>query len=236
MKVIILVQSIDKPDYIKLREAQQQTWDSIPCDNVRTIYYKPNGKTEELVGNIINTPENWHWSNMYKSFIKALRLLLKEDWDYIFKTDNSTYVDKEVLYNTLLTKPRVNYFGGSMYETSETSPPEAFNCMWGEGYAISRDIAEYLVDFFHKAPWLNGGVDDGVVTKILIDKVSLDKTLHVYELAKHDKKIEPGNHVYRVRLEDHVSSPAVIHFDNLSSIIDSDIISMHNIHSVIKKK
>lgn len=233
MKVIILVQSIDKSHYIKLREAQQETWDSISHSNVETIYYKPTGKSEEHVGNVINTPESWHFTELYKSFAKALRLLLKQDWDYVFKTDNSTYLDKDVLYNIMLTKPRTNYFGGMTYPYCITNVDKH---VWGDGYVISRDIAKYLVDTFNECPFLYHGSDDGVISKILEDKTVLDDTLPIYELYTHDNKIEPGNHVYRVRLNHHTSSPALIEFDNLPFIIDEDIKSMHNIHSVIKKK
>lgn len=233
MKVIILVQSSDNPEYVKLKEAQQLTWDSITHSNIDTIYYKRNGKSEEIIGNIINTPENEEWITMYKSFVKALRLLLKQDWDYVFKTDNSAYVDKDVLYNLLLTKPKDNYFGGM---TFPYSLPDADKHVWGEGFAISRDIAKYIVDDFNKCPFLYSGIEDGVVSKVLKNKTVFDDTLHVYELYKHDGKIEPGNHVYRVRVEHSNFSPAFIKLDTFTSMIDSDIQSMHNIHSVIKKK
>lgn len=227
MKVIILVQSIDKPDYIKLREAQQSTWDSITYPNVETIYYKPDGQHENLVGNILNTPENWSWVDMYKSFAKALRLLLKQDWDYIFKTDNSTYIDKEVLYNLLLTKPRTEYFGGMLYPYSLDN-----KFVWGDGYAISRDLAKYIVTEFNKAPFFISGVDDEGVSTVLKDKAILDNTLKVYEVKSTDK-IELGHHLYRVRMSDTGLSPAVQQPDNLSSIIDEDIKQMYNIHNLI---
>lgn len=230
MKVIILVQSIDKPEYIKLREVQQLTWDSIHHPNVETFYYKPNGLSEEIIGNTINTPENWHFSNLYKSFVKALRLLLKQEWDYIFKTDNSTYVDKEVLYNILSTKPRNNYFGGMYYpylldKTHKT--------VWGDGYVLSRDLVEYIVKSFNKAPFIYLGADDGVVTKLLEDKTVVDETLPVYEIYLNDGQIKTGHHVYRVREEFQPFSPAIREIENLPDLIESDIKSMYNIHNII---
>jgi hypothetical protein len=230
MKVIILVQSVDKPEYIKLRESQQLTWDSIPHPNIETFYYKPNSQTEEIIDNTINTPENENWINMYKSFVKALRLLINQNFDYIFKTDNSTYVDKKVLYNILSTKPRNNYFGGIYYPYFFD---KTYKCIWGDGYVLSRDLVEYIVESFNKAPFLHSGADDGVVTKLLEDKVVLDETLPIYEIHLNNGQIKAGYHVYRVREELQSFSPAIKEIENLSEIIDSDIKSMYNIHNII---
>jgi hypothetical protein len=227
MKVIILVQSVDKPEYIKLRETQQQTWDSIYHPNIETFYYKPNSQTEEIIDNTINTPENENWINMYKSFVKALRLLINQNFDYIFKTDNSTYVDKKVLYNILSTKPRNNYFGGMIYPYESSG-----SFIWGEGFVISKDIAQYLVDEFNKAPFLFSGLEDVVISNVLKDKTQFDDTLHVYEINSNNI-IEPGHHLYRVRLNHNQMPTSIVKPENLSEIIDSDIKSMYNIHNII---
>ena len=104
--------------------------------------------------------------------------------------------------------------------------------VWGDGYAISRDLAKYIVTEFNKAPFKLSGVDDEGVSTILKDKTVLDNTLKVYEVKSTDK-IELGHHLYRVRMSDTGLSPAVQQPDNLSSIIDEDIKQMYNIHNLI---
>lgn len=228
MKVIILVQSSDKLEYVKLREAQQQTWDTIYHPNVKTFYFKRNNKNESIDGNFINTTDGPEWFNMYRSFVKTLRLLLiKQDFDYVFKTDNSAYINKEILYNLLVKKPRTNYFGGMIYPHKCTEP-----FVWGEGFAISKDIAQFLVDKFNKSPFLFNGLDDAVVTKLLKDKTVFDDTLHICEINSINV-INPKYHVYRIRINNNEIPPSIIKPENFEVLVNKDIDLMYNFHNII---
>lgn len=232
MKVLILVQSVDKPDFIRVREAQQQTWDSVEVPNVQTVYYLPGDVDDILEGNTLRIRQGLHWQYMFFTFAKALRHMLKYEWDYVFKTDNSTYIDKAKLYEILSSKPRTNYYGGMSFPF-KIEGVHGVDFFWGDGYALSRDMAQYIVDCYNKAPFKGMQEDDIVVAKILMDKCPWDNTLQIYLPVMNELKIEPGHHAYRVRIDAVNYSPAAFEFDDIKTIIDNDIFIMNQIHNTV---
>lgn len=237
MRILILVQSIDlvaKPEYAALRKAQMETWDSIPHPNVDVIYYFPGPVEDKLEGNILRIVCNTHWTHMFFNLAKAMRHMLKHDqsWDYIFKTDNSTYVDKAKLYEFLLTKPREKYYGGSLFAFRD---PEIHKQLfyWGDGYALSRDMVAYLVDRFNKAPFRGKQEDDVVVGQLLDGVANWDESLKIYLPILNNNEIELGHIVYRCRIDAINYSPAAADYEEINKIFANDIMIMHKIHNLI---
>ena len=237
MRVLILVQSIDlaiKPEYAPLRQAQMETWDSIYHPNVDVIYYFPGDVHDNLDGNILRIKCGTHWTHMFFNLAKAMRHMLKHNhsWDYIFKTDNSTYIDKAKLYEFLLTKPREKYYGGSLFAFRD---PELHKqpFYWGDGYALSRDMVAYIVDKFNRAP-LRGKQEDDVIVGILMDDVAnWDDSLVLYLPILNNNEIELGHIVYRCRIDPINYSPAASIYTELDKILANDIMIMHKIHNLI---
>jgi hypothetical protein len=236
MKILILVQSIDIPSrapYRRLRQAQIDTWDSIPHPNVDVIYYFPGTRPDELVGNELHITCQTHWTYMFFNLAKAMRHMLKNDmtWDYIFKTDNSSYVDKAKLYEILLTKPREKYYGGSdfLFKT----PQHKVDFMWGDGYALSRDMVAYIVGKYNQAPLKGKQEDDIVVGQLMHDVANWDKSLTIRVPMLYKNEVELGHHVYRCRIDNISYSPAAAEFKDLDSIVDNDIMMMNKIHQAV---
>ena len=123
MKLLVMVQSSLKPPYDKNMEAQKETWDSIKVDNVDTHYY------------ICDEYNKMHWV-----FKLALDEVWDMDWDYIFRTNASTYVRKERIYNHLLrltkNKPLKGLYAGVI----------GGEMISGTGILLSRDTAKMLKD------------------------------------------------------------------------------------------
>ena len=235
MKVLILVQSVDKPDFIRLRQAQQETWDSVEVPDVQTIYYLPGPINDTLEGNTLRIWQDLHWQFMFFTFAKALRHMLKYEWDYIFKTDNSTYVDKAKLHEILSSKPRTKYYGGMSFPF-KIDGVHTVDFFWGDGYALSRDMAEHIVQCYNKAPFKGLQEDDIVVAKIMKNVANWDPTLHVQVPMTNNLTIEPGHHVYRVRIDAVNYSPAAFEFDDIKTIIDHDIWMMNQVHDTVLQK
>jgi len=122
MKVLIMVLSCMKHPYDKMYQAQLETWDSVKVDNVETVYY---------------------WGEEYKlmhvPFKKSLSEVWDKDWDVIFRTNSSSYVDKQLLYDYIKDKPKENLWIGNQ---------DAY-CS-GAGFFISRDLAEVLKNDLHE--------------------------------------------------------------------------------------
>lgn len=237
MKVLVLVQSIDlpnKPEYNRLRRAQQETWDSIPHPDVNVIYYMPGVISDSLNGNVLHITCSTNWDFMFFNFAKALRHMLKHDqsWDYVFKTDNSTYIDKAKLHEILSTKPREKYYGGMIYPfPTEVKYEVPF--MWGDGYALSRDMAAHIVAKYNAAPLRGKQEDDIVVSQLMHQVANWDESLKIAVPMLNNNEIEPGYHAYRCRIDKLTHSPAAAVYKEINKIIDNDIMIMNKIHNIL---
>jgi hypothetical protein len=232
MKVLILVQSINpssKPEYEKLRQTQLATWDSIIHPDVDVIYYTPGVIPDKLEGNQLHIFSNTHWTHMFFTLAKAMRHMLKHDmsWDYIFKTDNTAYIDKAKLHEILSTKPREKYYGG-MLSPFKTSDNKLVNIMWGDGYALSRDMVAYLVSTYNKAPFKGKQEDDVTVSYIMQGIANWDSSLSIYT---PNEIIEPGHHAYRCRVDHTGYYPGDTPYTEISKVIDIDNIMMNKVHN-----
>lgn len=235
MKILILVQSTDNHFYKPLIETQQQTWDSIEHPDITVVYYKPDLLNEDLEGNVLKVGHIDKGDHAFFILAKALRYMLKKDyWDYVVKTDNSVYINKELLYNLLLNKPREKYFGGmvlhhkDLSEESKKYFTEDLKFVWGELMILSRDIAVHVVDTFNKAPFKGLGADDINISQILKDYCVWDESLKV---ALDETDI--SNYAYRVRRLSQSFSPMFMKPENFQDIINSDILTMNKIHNLI---
>ena len=237
MKILILVQSIDLPNkqhYAKLRKAQEDTWDSIPHPDVDVIYYTPGLIADKLEGNKLHITCPTHWTYMFFNLAKAMRHMLKHDqsWDYIFKADNSVYIDKARLHEILLNKPREKYFGGMIFKFKGPNDPRP-DFMWGDGYALSRDMVAYIVDKYNKAPFKGKQEDDVVVAHLMTDVANWDTTLEICIPGMQNGRVDPNYHAYRTRMDHTRQSPASTTYVEINEIIENDIIMMHAIHKII---
>jgi len=237
MRILILVQSIDLPNkshYKRAMKAQQETWDSVPHPDVDVIYYMPGNVDDVLEGNILRIKCGTHWTEMFWNLAKAMRHMLKHDqsWDYIFKTDNSTYIDKAKLHSILESRPRENYYGGMIFPW-KTPGVHGMDFMWGDGYALSRDMVAHVVKCYNSAPLKGKQEDDIVIAQIMQDVAKWDDTLHIAIPMMHHNKIQPGYHAYRCRIDPIHYSPAAGIYSDIDRIIDNDIIMMNQIHNFI---
>jgi len=238
MRILILVQSIDLPNksgYKRLQKAQEETWDSVHHPDVDVIYYYPGSRIDDVLeGNKLHIVCDTHWKHMFFNLAKAMRHMLKHDmsWDYIFKTDNSTYVDKAKLYETLLTKPREKYYGGMDF-TFRSPEMHKAPFFWGDGYALSRDMVAYIVGKYNAAPLRGNQEDDIVIGLLLADVAKWDPTLTISLPILNNNEVEPGYCTYRSRIDAINCSPAAYNIEDLDKIIDNDIMMMHKIHNTI---
>lgn len=196
MKILILVQSVEKEGYTDLIAAQKNTWDSIDNTSTQTVYYYPHVKDEMVDNNMyIKCSKDYYF--MFNLAIEALKRCLVYDWDYIFKTDNSAYVHKKELVRTLQQKPRKYYYGGQVYEGCTDLVKWPF--FWGEGVALSRDVVEDMVKTFdYHLPPMWYGAEDSWFGRYLMNMHPWDKSLIIYQYYLVNACTEI-RHVYRCR-------------------------------------
>jgi hypothetical protein len=132
MKILILVQASDLPPYDKLQKGQRETWDSIEVEGVRTVYYLSgdNGFVDDKL--YLNYPDGYpmlHWK-----FKEAVDFVWDWDWDIMFRTNASSYVDKELLVEKAKTLPTERLYCGK----------DGGSFASGCGFFISRDCLDIL--------------------------------------------------------------------------------------------
>lgn len=183
--------------YPALKQKQRSTWDSIIRMDVDTVYYSSGTSTERSGSKLILDCREGK-GHFYTKTMMALKELLQDDndWDYIFKTDNSAYIDKEELIHVLKDKPRTEYYGGHLYQTAYVSTHPFF---WGEGVALSRDVVKFLVREYETSKIVRSGVEDVHIGILLHELFPWDNSLTIHEFYKKPSLVK--NHAYRCKNE-----------------------------------
>ena len=95
----------------------------------------------------------------YKT-IRTFELTKDLDYDYIFRTNSSSYIDKEFLSEYLRNKPRNKYYSGIIGDHN------GIKYAPGSGYVLSRDLVNIVLE--NVAQWDHSYIDDvslGLVLK-----------------------------------------------------------------------
>lgn len=142
-KILILVLSFTDEPYLSLMRAQQNSWDSIEVEGVRTVYYYGGGK-----GWVNDKEFSADASDIYFYMTKKCILAMKEvlnnyDAQLIFRTNSSSYCNLQKLKEFAETLPHEKlYAGWTMIDTNYDSKA----CVSGAGIWFSRDTAQILID------------------------------------------------------------------------------------------
>jgi hypothetical protein len=140
MKILILVLSCLENPFDLLMKKQQETWDSIPNENIKTIYYYGNGGGFKKINETIyeyGAESSDEYEFMHWKFFLLLKEIINDDWDYIFRTNSSSYVDKENLLKFAKTLPKEKCYCGINVDHFYAS---------GCGFFLSRDVVEVLLN------------------------------------------------------------------------------------------
>lgn len=205
MKVLILVQAFNNGPYKEVTDLQKKTWDSVKSEDTRTVFYMADFNTEtHFEGNDLYIKEVPYTPYGYIHFLKALIQCLKFEWDFVFKTNSSTYVDKSQLVTLASSFPKEKYVAGHPYwkqfgienkDRNDKTGLEEF--MWGDGYILSRDVAIKLVEMYSLNPTAMYVTDDVGVSYALHKKYEIKYDLLI-GLYQEEGIEEKKKHVYRI--------------------------------------
>ncbi len=151
-----MVLSYNEPPYDELMRAQAETWDSIGShvEGVHTLYYHGGGMeggqvdfatryTDPWLGYrervMFNCTDSYYY--MAEKFKKALHFIKDFDYDVIFRTNSSSYVNKQKLKEFAATLPTEKLYAGWTMTDSEDYGGLVVS---GAGIFLSRDTAEIL--------------------------------------------------------------------------------------------
>lgn len=200
MRVVILVASCTRPPYDALLRAQIETWACEHVDGAPVTHYF----SDDLPA-------------MTGKLRDALRTLLRlTSWDYVFRTNASSYVDKARLLTVAETLPRARCYAGV----------DGGGFASGSGFFISRDAAGDLAE---KLPERSSEIDDVVVGGILrsggYEVAPLPRVDYELELALAEVRGDVAAFEARVRTAHHVRCKH-------AADRTMDVRAMRNVHKI----
>lgn len=142
LKLLILVQSCLAYPYNGMFIAARRTWDQ-PCESTETAWYvgMPNIDMTKVDihgdrpdGGVIFAPCSDDLDHRHTKFQHALRAVWDWDWDMMFRTNVSSYVDKAMTLVKARTLPKHNCYCG------KSGGDFASGC----GVFLSRNVCEIL--------------------------------------------------------------------------------------------
>ena len=152
MKLIILVLSYDDDEiYSKFHKSQMETWDSINIGNVSTYYYFGNHECDEICGNKILTSISESVENCGYKLLNSLELIKNLEYDFIFRTNSSSYVDKSILYDKLSKINDLNYYAGINGYFRNVSFAS------GSGFVMTKNLVNLILE--NKSNFDHGFID-----------------------------------------------------------------------------
>ncbi len=213
MKILIVVLSyFDNSIYTKFYESQNESWNSVHVEGVDTFFLIGNSSKDEIVGNLIKTNVGESLYNCGHKTIRAFELLKDYDYDYIFRTNSSSYIDKQMLKDYLLDKPRNNFYSGVIGNYN--------NILYasGSGLAISKDAVDLVLQ--KKDRWNHNYIDD-ISLGLLLGEFNVLPTLAPrLDIQKVDNETPMDYYHYRIktsnRLNDCQYMKTIFEFKKLS--------------------
>ena len=170
-KILILVLGHKGDPYNNIIEnGIKKTWGSHKHPNIDIYYYYGNADNNQIINDeiYVNIPESF--SNIGFKTISALKLIEAEkEYDYIFRTNVSSYINQELLFEKITTLPRNNVLAAVIGEVNGIKFPS------GAGFLLSRDLVQYIISNEHK--WDHSYMDDVALGLFFKDKtiIPLDR-------------------------------------------------------------
>lgn len=124
-----------------------------PEANEITVSGKPGSKI------ITNSPEDWSLIGL-KTIMAFKHVLENYDFDYLFRTNTSSYLDTGGLLDFLEGKPKASVYGGVVGKVFGNSEFAS-----GAGILLSRDVVEKIVS--KSKDWKHGLVDDIAIADLV---------------------------------------------------------------------
>lgn len=186
-----------------LMKAQQKTWDSKFVDGVYTIYFY-GGEKEDLITSAKHfrrefcTGTNDDESHINIKYKRVLELIKNIDFDFLFRTNSSSYINKELLIEKAKKLPKEKCYCGN--ENTINGISYASGC----GYFISKDVASILAEKITEDK-CKYEYDDVVIGEILSKNgIQVTKGAERFDFyATYNNKVEvPKTYHYRCKSDE----------------------------------
>ena len=183
MKVLFLIQSCNEERYINEEELIKQTWLTRLRKNCDYYFYRGDGDNE-IKGDTIFLNCNDDLKSTFQKTIMAMSIFKEENYDFIIRTNTSTWVNMELLMETLKNMDSSERFiyGGDMVVNANTS---GIPFMRGNFLIFNKTIIKDIFEALKIKPHYLG-IDDITLALTLfryyktinVDYLSIFKTLN----------------------------------------------------------
>lgn len=214
MKVLILVLSADFEPYTILTNGIKSTWASYTLPGIEIFFYygksDKNNTSNDIYLNSIECSEN-----VGRKTLEMFEYIKDMDFDYIFRTNSSSYVNQEKLLEFLIDKEKINFYCGIIGICSNTRSNFASGC----GYFLSKDLIKLVLD--NKSQWNHNINDDVALSKLLQSlNVSIsDKAIRLDILSTNIDSLDIYN---------------MYHFRCKQNNRNDDVLIMKKLHNELK--
>ncbi len=217
MKILIMVLSHnDNGIYNKLVQTIRETWDSDDIKDVETLYYYSDNSIDSIKidGDCLFIPCEDGIDEIGYKVLKSFEFILEEiSFDYVYKMNCSSYLNKELLKDIVQKNNGKEIYGGFLGKHND------IDFASGAGTLLSKDLVKYIVD--NKDTWDHSLIEDVAIGKMLMNKVNILPMDRVSIVNGVDfDKINTKCHHYRCKNENNR---------------DNDIIIMKELYNIYKK-
>ena len=170
MKIIILIITCKLEPYISLTDTIKNTWAYENFDNIDIYYCYGDSEKLYVKNNEIYCPCIDNEKNIGNKTLMSFEWLLNnKKFDYIFRSNTSSYINQKKLLEFITDKPINNFYSGIIGYDNE----EKIYFASGSGYFLSRDLVKLVVD------------NKNVLDYNILDDVALGKFLTKYQIINY---------------------------------------------------
>jgi hypothetical protein len=205
MKFLVLIISDENStSYQFLEETIRDTWGSLKSEHwdIFYLYSKLDIDHPFLDGDQFFAKGPERLDSIGNKMIQSFEFFLKNyEFDYIFRTNLSSYVDLPRLYQTINQK-KFTYDG-------VLGSDNGIKFASGAGYIISRELVEYVVT--HKESWNHGLIDDVAIGQI-INKIGINPIggLTRQTFTNPNETIDVNQYHYRCKQTERIQDASIM--------------------------
>lgn len=231
LKILILVLSSSTYPSSRNKKAIKKTWGSNLSDNFRIMFYE-SGEDEKIVEDTLFVETDTSTKNLGVKLLLALDWCNKNiDYDFIFRTNTSSFVNKVELENFIfnnLTNKEYVYCGIPLirdYKDSDTK----INFLSGAGIILNKKTIQLILK--NKEYWDHTEWEDVALGKLLEENNIKSVTGKRQDIKNnfYNNVIDNTNYHFRCRLDNHYGYPRF-----LESFVFSDLNKILNLKKLNK--
>lgn len=194
MKTLVLVLATHVPPFPELVRTIEETWASVLVPDVDVLFYF-GGERLELDGRALTVPVPDDLPNAGRKTLACFEYVLEHyDFDIVFRTNCSTYIDLPNLRRYI-----EDHASSSGFYAGKGAFVDGVDFATGTGIFLSRDLVQLAVD--GRDVWDHSHLDDVALAKVMHGH-GVERTFApriVYERRKDVRKVDTSQFHFRCK-------------------------------------